>query len=342
MNTIPLISILTPTFNHEKYVGSFIKSLIEQTYYNWELIIVDDCSTDNNISEIKKFKDSRIHLFQQDFNQGPGAALNRAFSESKGEIIVDMASDDMLYPDYFEYIVKSFSENNNVGVIYSSLDVIDEYNKVYKKYVLPKSYTRIDFLKDLFYKGNVLFSPGMSVRREVYSRIIPMDVSMVQHQDYQWHVLILGMTDCKVAEKTFVKYRIPRNNRSSLGTLSKKELNRDRLEMRALMDSFLLINDLDLIKKITSSDLCDQLSKEMTDFIWGTEALNCKSIEKRQWGYNVIKNCFKDDIIREELYNKLSFNFNSFLKLTEKKYFNDYTFYERKIKIFIKHCLGKQ
>ena len=342
MNTTPLISIVTPTFNHEKYVGSFIESLISQTYDNWELIIVDDCSTDNNISEIKKYTDSRIHLFQQGFNQGPGAALNRAFSESKGEIIVDMASDDMLYPDYFEYIVKTFAENNDVGVIYSSLDVIDENNKVYKKYVLPNSYTRIDFLRNLFYRGNVLYSPGMTVRREVYSKIIPMDASMVQHQDYQWHVLFLGRSNCKIAEKAFVKYRIPRNNRSSLGTLSKKELNRDRLEIGSLMDSFLLIKDMDLIRKITSSDLCDKLSNEMTDFIWGTEALKCKSIEKRQWGYSVIKHCFKDNIIREELNNKLNFNFSSFLKLAEKKYFKDYTFYERKIKMFIKHCLGKQ
>lgn len=340
MNTKTLISILTPTFNHEKYVGSFIESLITQTYKNWELIIVDDCSTDNNVSEIKKYSDSRIHLFQQDYNQGPGAALNRAFTESKGEIIVDMASDDMLYPDYFEYIVKFFSENINVGVIYSSLDVIDEHNNVYKKYALPNSRTRIDFLKDLFYKGNVLYSPGMTVRREVYSKIIPMDTSMVQHQDYQWHVLFLGMTDCKVAEKTFVKYRIPRNNRSSLGTLSKKELNRDRLEISSLMDSFLLIKDLDLISKITTSDLCNKMSNGMTDFIWGMEALKCKSIEKRQWGYSVIKRCLNNSFIREEL-NKLGFNFHSFLKLSEYKYFNDFTFYTRKIKIFIKNCLGK-
>ena len=81
MSENPLISVLCASFNHEKYVGYFIQSLINQTYSNWELIIVDDCSTDNNVAEIKKFTDPRIHLFQQDFNQGPGAALNKAFSE---------------------------------------------------------------------------------------------------------------------------------------------------------------------------------------------------------------------------------------------------------------------
>ena len=249
MTENPLISILTPSFNHEKYVGHFINSLIAQTYSNWELIIVDDCSTDKNIEEIKKFTDSRINLFVQDFNQGPGAALNKAFSESHGEIIVDMASDDMLYPDYFEYIVKTFSENNNVGVIYSSLDVIDEYNKVYKKYVLPVYQNRVGFLKDLFYKNNILYSPGMCIRREVYSKIIPMDASMVQHQDYQWHVLFLGMTDCKVAEKPFVQYRQPRTLAGNLSRTSIKEHNRLRLEIERLMDSFLEIKDIELFQE---------------------------------------------------------------------------------------------
>ena len=58
MNENPLISVVCPSYNHEKYVKYFIESLINQTYSNWELIIVDDCSTDHNIDEIKKIKDA--------------------------------------------------------------------------------------------------------------------------------------------------------------------------------------------------------------------------------------------------------------------------------------------
>ena len=116
MTENPLISVLCARYNHEKYVGYFIHSLINQTYSNWELIIVDDCSTDNNVEEIKKINDSRIHLYQQEYNQGPGAALNKAFSKSKGEIIIDMASDDSLKCDYFEFVVKTFKEKSEVNI----------------------------------------------------------------------------------------------------------------------------------------------------------------------------------------------------------------------------------
>ena len=81
----PLVSILCPTFNHEKYVKFFLDSLLAQTNPNWELLIVDDCSTDNNVAEIKKFHDSRIKLIQNPFNMGINCGLNQAFERARGD-----------------------------------------------------------------------------------------------------------------------------------------------------------------------------------------------------------------------------------------------------------------
>ncbi len=74
----PKISILTPSFNHEKFVGFFIESVLKQTLEDFELIIVDDCSSDNNVNEILKFKDPRIKLIQHPYNQGINAGINTA------------------------------------------------------------------------------------------------------------------------------------------------------------------------------------------------------------------------------------------------------------------------
>ncbi|MCR5765830.1 MAG: glycosyltransferase, partial [Treponema sp.] len=160
MAETPLISVVCASYNHEKYVGHFVKSLQDQTYSNWELIIVDDCSSDNNVEEIRRLAavESRIHLFGQPFNQGPGSALNKAFSESKGEIIVDMASDDSLKNDYFEFVVKTFSEKADIGAIYSPLDVMDENNKIYENWPLDTSFNRIKLLNKMFYGFNEVFS----------------------------------------------------------------------------------------------------------------------------------------------------------------------------------------
>ena len=334
MTNNPLISVLCASYNHEKYVGYFIKSLQNQTYSNWELIIVDDCSSDNNVEEIRRLAadEPRIHLFEQPFNQGPGAALNKAFSESKGEIIVDMASDDSLKNDYFEFVVKTFFEKADIGAIYSPLDVMDENNKIYENWPLDTSMNRFTMLKKMFYGFNEVFSPGMALRREVYSKIIPMDVSMVQHQDYQWHIIFMLNTECLITEKSYVNYRFIKDNRLSLGSRTDAAATRFRLEIFRLMDTFLQIKDMQLLKQITGSELCDKLPAECAGFILGMSVLNCETLEKRQWGYNQICKAYADDNIRKILYDKIDFKFADFLGLAKNNYYMTDSFFKRKMK----------
>lgn len=334
MTENPLISVLCASYNHEKYVGCFVKSLQNQTYSNWELIIVDDCSSDGNVAEIKKLAASepRIHLFEQPYNQGPGAALNKAFAESKGEIIIDMASDDTIKNDYFEYAVNTFKTRSQVGAIYSSLDVMDENNKVYETWPLDPTFNRIKLLNKMFYGFNEVFSPGMILRRSVYEKIIPMDVSMIQHQDYQWHIIFMLNTECVITPKPFVNYRFIKDNRLSLGSRTDAAANRFRLEISKLMNTFLQVQDIALIKQITENDLCDKLPSECYKFIWGMSSLKCVTLEKRQWGYNVITQAYADDKVRKILYDKIGFKFADYLALAEQNYYMTDSFLKRKIK----------
>lgn len=337
MTDKPLISVLCATYNHEKYVAYFINSLLNQTYENWELIFVDDCSTDNNINEIKKFSDPRIKLFQQEFNQGPGAALNKAFNESKGEIIVEIASDDYIENGYFQYLINEFSNNSNIGIIYSAVNVVDQNNKKYDEWKLPPDLDRIKLLQKLFYESNIISSPGLSARREIYQTIIPMDISMIQHQDYQWHILFLSNTDCKISSKPYINYRFIKSKGISLGSKSIACENRLRLEINRLMNSFLGIKELNLIKKITNSELCDKLPQDCYEYIWGYSALTSTNIYKRQWGYNLIAKVYADDKLRKELFESIGFKFSDFLSLAKINYFNE----SSSIKVKIKNKLRK-
>ncbi len=90
------ISIIMPAFNAENYVFCAVQSCLEQTYENWELIIVDDCSTDSTIKEIQKFNDSRIRLYKLDQNSGPGMARNIGLEKCSGEWITVLDADDAM------------------------------------------------------------------------------------------------------------------------------------------------------------------------------------------------------------------------------------------------------
>lgn len=97
-NDYGLVSIVMPSYNSEKYIKDSIQSVLNQTYTNWELLIVDDCSTDKTVEIIKSFKDERIMLFQNDTNSGAAISRNWALREAKGKWIAFLDSDDLWAP----------------------------------------------------------------------------------------------------------------------------------------------------------------------------------------------------------------------------------------------------
>ena len=109
------MSICMPAFNAGKYIIEAVNSIISQTYTNWELIIVNDGSTDNTATELNKITDSRVKVYHQN-NKGQCAAANRAFELSAGELIKFMDADDMISPNHLSEQVKVLHHSKNVIV----------------------------------------------------------------------------------------------------------------------------------------------------------------------------------------------------------------------------------
>src|SRR5699024_3337644 len=97
----PLVSIITPAYNSARFIHEAIESVLAQTYTNWEMIIVDDCSTDDTMEIVQTYaeKDARIKLYQLEENSGSGVARNRAMDESQGRFIAFLDSDDVWMPE---------------------------------------------------------------------------------------------------------------------------------------------------------------------------------------------------------------------------------------------------
>jgi succinoglycan biosynthesis protein ExoO len=100
-----LVSIIMPVFNAEQSVGDAIQSCLAQTHANWELIVVDDASTDGSVGVVRGFDDSRIRLFVSSENRGPGAARNLALEVSRGEFICTLDADDLFHPARLEILL---------------------------------------------------------------------------------------------------------------------------------------------------------------------------------------------------------------------------------------------
>lgn len=107
-----LVSIIMPSYNTAEYISDSIKSIQAQTYPNWELIIVDDCSTDNSMEVIRSFNDPRIKLLQNDKNSGAAISRNNALREAKGKWVAFLDSDDTWVPEKLEKQIRFMEEHN--------------------------------------------------------------------------------------------------------------------------------------------------------------------------------------------------------------------------------------
>ncbi len=129
-----LVSIIMPSWNTGRFIAESIQSVLNQTYTNWELIIVDDCSTDNTDEVVRSFSDPRIKYFHNEMNIGAALTRNKAMREAQGEWIAFLDSDDLWMPEKLDKQIRFMNENAYV-LSFTEYEKIDENNKSLNTYV---------------------------------------------------------------------------------------------------------------------------------------------------------------------------------------------------------------
>ncbi len=130
----PTISAIMPVYNSEIYIEGTIKSILNQTYKDFEFIIIDDGSSDNTQKIIEKLakKDKRIIFLQNKKNSGISYTRNKGIKKAKGEYIATIDADDWVYPERFEKQINFLKQNTKIGVLGSSFDVCDKNLNIQK------------------------------------------------------------------------------------------------------------------------------------------------------------------------------------------------------------------
>lgn len=149
MNNSPLISIVMPAYNSEEFIAKSITSIISQTYRFWELLICDDCSSDNTCEVIEEFSrcDSRIRLLRNDINKGPAESRNTCIDHSKGDYVAFLDSDDLWKPFFLERQL-SFLKKKQARGVFCSYSRIDEYGaSMHSDFIVPDRVSYSDVLK---------------------------------------------------------------------------------------------------------------------------------------------------------------------------------------------------
>ena len=144
----PLVSIITPNYNASKYIAATIESVQNQTYKNWELLIIDDCSTDNSVEIINTLQknDVRIKLLELPQNVGPAIVRNEGIQQAQGSYLTFIDSDDIWRPNFIETSLNKVK--NTEGFVFASYHRLDEDLKpCYKDFIVPAKVNYSDILK---------------------------------------------------------------------------------------------------------------------------------------------------------------------------------------------------
>lgn len=181
-----LVSIITPMYNSEKFIEATIKSVLNQTYQEWEMLIIDDCSTDNSPNIVKSYmqQDSRIKCIKTETNKGVSNARNLALSKATGQFIAFLDSDDQWNSSKLEKQVNFMLENDYV-ISFTSYELMDENDKKLNKVI--KVPPNVDYRRLL--KGNILGCLTVVIDKSKLDFEIRM--SGVRHEDYVLWLSIL-------------------------------------------------------------------------------------------------------------------------------------------------------
>ncbi len=178
----PAVTVVIPTFNRAAIVGRAIRSVLGQTCQDWELIVVDDCSTDGTEQAVRCFSDNRIKYIRHDRNRRVSAARNTGIRCAQGEYVAFLDDDDEWLPEKLQKDVEAFRNSDpEVGLVYAGKMILDERGRVLKLRMETKSGWVYDALLD----GNFIGSPSrITVKKQVLDRVVGFDETFFNAEDY--------------------------------------------------------------------------------------------------------------------------------------------------------------
>jgi glycosyltransferase involved in cell wall biosynthesis len=202
MNSEPLFSLLLANYNNSSFLDDCLESVYKQTYTNWEIIFVDDCSTDNSLQIIKKYadKDARIKVFPNEKNSGCGFSKNRCVQLSSGELCGFLDSDDALMPAALEIMIKSHLENPHAALVCSRRFHCDVKLKI-------KGASNEETGKFVSQLATPLINHFASFKKEMYDKTSGIDAYMKRAVDQDLYLKLEEKGDIVFIPEVLYLYR---------------------------------------------------------------------------------------------------------------------------------------
>ena len=249
----PEISIVMSCYNHEKFIAKAIQSVQNQTFKNWELLITDDCSTDQTLKIAKSYSSDKIKVGKSPYNRGMVRNLNELIEKSKGKYIAFINSDDFWEESKLEQQLKFLDKNPDYSCCFTLANMVDEKDKILHKAKNHFPYfekTPDEWLNYFFYFGNCLCFPSALVRKSTFDKVGLINPAYICLLDLDlWMRICLQDGKIKIINQKLTNFRIIKKGNNLSGN-NRRSNNRGLIESEIINYNYLLINNYERFTKI--------------------------------------------------------------------------------------------
>lgn len=229
----PKISIILPNYNNEKYLKEAIESVLYQTYTNFELIIVDDASTDGSLEIIRAFNDKRIKVITSEVNRHVAYASNLGIKYASGEYIAKIDSDDIWENQKLEKQIEFMENHKEYGGCFTRANIIDgksedaniKYKVIFDLFEKAKNQSQKEWLRFFLSEGNCLCNSSSLIRKSIFEKIDGFfNLAYVGAEDYELWVRMVIRYPIYVLDERLVRYRWEEDSENKISGLTKERV----------------------------------------------------------------------------------------------------------------------
>lgn len=318
----PLVSVIIPSYNHEKFVGEAIQSVLNQTFQDFEIIITDDGSSDKTLEKIKGFSDSRIRVFENDTNRGASYTSNRCILNATGKYIAMLSSDDSWHPNKLQKQVDYLENHRDVYAVFSKINWVDERsvqisnpNFYYHNVFEVKNRSQLEWLNLFFFFGNCLCHPSSLIRHTVYDEIGMFNPMLAILPDFDFWTRLCLHYEIYILDEKLVNFRHFADETNASGANASNSA-RTVFEARQILSHYKKINNVETFTKVFPTALqYPDLSKDDLHFVLGMLAIKTGVNYKIIWGQDLLFETLSNAKSAERIKRKYNFDYPNFIKL---------------------------
>lgn len=318
----PVVSVVLTSFNHQDYIAEAIDSVLAQTFTDFELIVIDDCSQDDSDAVIRRFDDPRIRYIRNPQRKRTTLINDGVNLYARGEYIAVHHSDDAFEPDKLEKQVAVLRARPEVAAVFGHARLIDRHGADWQgdasRFAVMKAdnRSRHAWLRLFFFYGNCLWHPSVLMRKQCFQALGCNTTSNGQMGDYDLWVRMCLHHEIHVIQQPLIRYRVLEDNRNQSG-VRKDSFIRGKTVVQEVLRHYLKIDSVGELVGVFP-ELAGQVNAGDNNipFLLAINAIRNGRHRQQVFGIQVLQELFRDTAVAEQLRELHGFTAHDLIELT--------------------------